>query len=350
MITRKKFDGMDLSIEVKAGSSRKGTNAKGEEWEQKIDDHYGYILGTHSPDGEHLDCYLAKNPKSGSKVYVVHQLTPDGSKFDEDKVMLGFPSESAAKSAFTKYTFKPKNMFGGISEFDLDHFKVVAYQASKSKAILAKDDVIKKIKRKVGVGIKTPEEIAKKVSENFLVRSKRDGSTIRGEISLKEARSFMMKLDPSVRELYEMDHADPHYSRMLFEGLVKGDLDGILIPRLSVNEYIAKDDTDNTVIAFFLKNCPEAVEPTREFAELCPGVLLADSGDSESMDNVSIVYVEFDKFPEFKDVYETVKQICMLARMDLEDLSVSFPHAKRSYPFDPEIVSYYLNRKEKAGI
>lgn len=164
------FEGLDISVEVPAGGYRRGKNKKtGEEWAYKIADNYGYIKGTHSPDGEHLDCYLRKNPKKNAMVYVMHQLTPDGSRFDEDKVMLGYSSKQQAVEAFKSFTFKPGTMYGGCTEFDMEHFQVIAYSASKSHAMLTDNKTFDLFKKRglLGSTIKSPNQIARKVSESL---------------------------------------------------------------------------------------------------------------------------------------------------------------------------------------
>jgi hypothetical protein len=164
------FQGMDISIEIPAGGKRTGTNKKtGEKWEHKIDDAYGYIKGTHSPDGEHLDCYVRKNPDKDADVYVMHQLTVDGTKFDEDKVMLGYGSAAEAKKAFKSFTFKPDVMFGGMTEFTLEHFRLAAYSASKSHAMLTDEETYEEFKMAglLDKSIKSPLQIARKVSEDI---------------------------------------------------------------------------------------------------------------------------------------------------------------------------------------
>lgn len=168
--SHQEFNGLDISIEVPAGGARRGINKKtGQAWEHKIDDNYGYIKGTHSPDGEHLDCYLRKSPNKNAKVYVVHQLTVDGSKFDEDKVMLGYDSAAQAKAAFKKFTFKPQTMFGGMSEFTMEHFRIVAYQASNSTAMLTDEDNFEDFQKRglLSPGIKSPLQVARRVSESI---------------------------------------------------------------------------------------------------------------------------------------------------------------------------------------
>lgn len=91
----------DITIENPAGSTRKGVDANGKEWETTMANAYGYIKGTESVDGDHIDVFLHTNMDewNGRKVYVVDQTTPDGS-FDEHKVMLGFNDKDEAMSAY----------------------------------------------------------------------------------------------------------------------------------------------------------------------------------------------------------------------------------------------------------
>jgi inorganic pyrophosphatase len=175
-----KFEGLDISIEVPAGGYRRGVNKRsGEEWAIKVPANYGYIKGTHSPDGEHLDCYVRKAPKTGAKVYVVHQLKVDGSGFDEDKVMLGYSTKNEAIRAFKSVTFKPA-MYGGCTEFDMEHFQLAAFSASKSHAMLTNQETYSNFKAKglLGRGIKSPIMIAKRVSESLSEGLKGIGSTL----------------------------------------------------------------------------------------------------------------------------------------------------------------------------
>lgn len=167
IVDRIVLDGMDISIEVEAGGTRSGVNFKGERWENKVKAAYGYILGTNSPDGEHLDVWVKKNAKDGRPVFVIHQLTPDGSKYDEDKVMLGYSTKEEAIKAFKDHAFKPEKMFGGCSEFHIEHFKVIAYQASNSKAMLASQKMFDAFVDKglLPKGIKSPIQISQIVKE-----------------------------------------------------------------------------------------------------------------------------------------------------------------------------------------
>lgn len=91
----------DITIENPAGSIRKGVDADGKEWQTTMANAYGYIKGTESVDGDHIDVFLHTDMDewNGRKVYVVDQTRPDGS-FDEHKVMLGFNDKDAAMSAY----------------------------------------------------------------------------------------------------------------------------------------------------------------------------------------------------------------------------------------------------------
>jgi len=53
---REKLHGMDISIENRKGSVRRGVDKDGHEWKTKMNFDYGYIRGTVGKDKEHLDC------------------------------------------------------------------------------------------------------------------------------------------------------------------------------------------------------------------------------------------------------------------------------------------------------
>ena len=91
----------DITIEQPQGSVRKGTDADGKQWENKMNNTYGYIRGAVGVDGDHIDVFLSNDIDgwNGRKVFVVDQYKPDGS-FDEHKVMLGFNDADEAKSDY----------------------------------------------------------------------------------------------------------------------------------------------------------------------------------------------------------------------------------------------------------
>ena len=91
----------DITIEQPQGSVRKGTDADGKQWENKMNNTYGYIRGTVGVDGDHIDVFLSNDIDGwdGRKVFVVDQYNLDGS-FDEHKVMLGFNDADEAKGDY----------------------------------------------------------------------------------------------------------------------------------------------------------------------------------------------------------------------------------------------------------
>ena len=64
---------------------RRGADASGKQWEQEMQNTYGYIRGTEGVDGDHIDVSLSDDPSQGD-VFVVDQMNKDGS-FDEHKVI-----------------------------------------------------------------------------------------------------------------------------------------------------------------------------------------------------------------------------------------------------------------------
>lgn len=115
------IDGYDITIEQPKGSVRRGTDADGKQWEQTMNNTYGYIRGTEGVDGDHIDIFLSDNPTEGN-VYVVDQVNPDGS-FDEHKVMYGFNSADEARNAYLSNYEEGWQGLGTITEISKDEFK-----------------------------------------------------------------------------------------------------------------------------------------------------------------------------------------------------------------------------------
>ena len=341
------FDGLEISIEYKAGEVRTGKDYSGKEWSYTLMNDYGYIKGTHSPDGEHLDCYLAKNPKKNSAVYVIHQMTPNGTKYDEDKVMLGFKTLEDAKRAYKENTYKPTKMLGAVSEMTMDHFKVAAYQASNSKCFIGteRNYEIMSDKGFIPTSIKSPVQLSKKLKEVHRIVQ---GNRIIREYTNREQAIFAHNtMNKSIKSLYEVksDYGDPRVNRIINEGLSHGDLEYLLHPAVSFDEYVDDSGEEiNVVLAFFVRNVPEAVEPLRSFCDLAPGVVLTDTGDSETMKNTSIVYVEFKrKGIKLEDVINLIKEVCDVSNMNIKDLTVHFPK-KQQFPFSKKVIEAYINQ------
>ena len=116
-----KVDGLNITIEQPKGSIRRGTDANGKQWESEMHNTYGYIRGTESVDGDHIDVYLSDNPTAGN-VFVVDQINKDGS-FDEHKVMYGFPDMESAKQAYLSNYEEGWQGLGNITEVSKEDFK-----------------------------------------------------------------------------------------------------------------------------------------------------------------------------------------------------------------------------------
>lgn len=82
---------------------------------------YGYIRGTESADGDHIDIFLSDNPTEG-KVFVVDQVNKDGS-FDEHKVMYGFSDMESAKRAYLSNYEEGWQGLDNITEVSKENFK-----------------------------------------------------------------------------------------------------------------------------------------------------------------------------------------------------------------------------------
>ena len=116
-----KVDGFNVTIEQPKGSVRRGKDANGKEWETEMHNTYGYIRGTESVDGDHIDIFLSDNPIEGN-VFVVDQVNKDGS-FDEHKVMYGFSDMESARKAYLSNYEEGWQGLGNITEVSKEEFK-----------------------------------------------------------------------------------------------------------------------------------------------------------------------------------------------------------------------------------
>jgi len=123
--------GIPIAIENRKGSVRSGTDKDGKPWRTVMKHPYGFIKGTKGKDGEEVDAYVGPK-KDATHAYVVHQRKHDGKGHDEDKVMLGFEDEDAARKAYLKHYNDPK-FLGPISPVEIDRLKELI--ASKKKLV-----------------------------------------------------------------------------------------------------------------------------------------------------------------------------------------------------------------------
>lgn len=129
----KAHHGLRISIENAAGTVRRGKGEDGQPWESQIKHDYGYIRGTKGKDKDHLDVFLGPHhAESDAKVHVVDQNTDSG-KFDEHKVMLGFPDTNSAYEAYHANYPPGHGGFGGITQTDPHEFKRWAFAGKGAK-------------------------------------------------------------------------------------------------------------------------------------------------------------------------------------------------------------------------
>lgn len=128
---RTRLYGMDISIENKKGTYRKGVDSDGHKWKTLMHYDYGYIRGTVGTDSDHVDCYIGPD-KNSKKVYVIHQNNPITHKYDEDKCMLCFESADAAKKAYMKQYDRP-GFFGSMETLTVEQFKTFVFSKQGSK-------------------------------------------------------------------------------------------------------------------------------------------------------------------------------------------------------------------------
>ncbi|MDR2917856.1 MAG: hypothetical protein LBV72_00615 [Tannerella sp.] len=116
------INGFNVSIEQPKGSVRSGVDKNGNAWEQVMNNTYGYIRGTESRDGDHIDVFLGDNLNS-EKIFVVDQVSPERLDFDEHKVMMGFDNIEDARDAYLSNYEDGWMGMGDIAETDIDTFK-----------------------------------------------------------------------------------------------------------------------------------------------------------------------------------------------------------------------------------
>ncbi|ASC68576.1 hypothetical protein B9P52_31770 [Achromobacter denitrificans] len=124
-VGRTRVAGLDISIENPEGSERRGTSPDGTAWANRMAGHYGYIRRTEGADGDQVDVFVRPGtaPDFSGPVFVIDQVNPGSGKFDEAKVMLGYPDQKAAEEAYrASYTPDWKGM-GQVTRLDMPAFK-----------------------------------------------------------------------------------------------------------------------------------------------------------------------------------------------------------------------------------
>jgi hypothetical protein len=124
-VGRIKVSGLDISVENPAGSERAGIDPDGKKWRNKLAHHYGYIRRSEGADGDHVDVFV--NPGTpedyDGQVFVVDQADPKTGRWDEHKVMMGFPSAKAAQEAYQANYAKDWTGLRAVQPMTMEQFK-----------------------------------------------------------------------------------------------------------------------------------------------------------------------------------------------------------------------------------
>lgn len=121
-----RIGGLDISIENPEGSKRRP------EW-PTLQSHYGYIRQSEAKDGDHVDAFIKPGTPTdySGPVFVIDQHV--NGKYDEAKVMLGWPDEAHARDAYLRNYSKGWKGIGGVTEMSMDEFKAWVKDPAKTK-------------------------------------------------------------------------------------------------------------------------------------------------------------------------------------------------------------------------
>lgn len=135
------INGMRVSIENPAGSTRKGKDQDGNEWESELKHHYGYIRGTQGRDKDHVDAFLASGGSVGGsdRVHIIDQVDPKTGRFDEHKVILGAKDKDHAADTYLANYPEDWDGFGAVTEMPLKAFKQWAFQPGRRVKALSSE-------------------------------------------------------------------------------------------------------------------------------------------------------------------------------------------------------------------
>ncbi len=127
--------GMPIRIENPRGTIRSGKSGSGKTWSNRMAAHYGYFAGTTGADGDAVDVFVGAYPES-DRVWVVNQVI-DG-RFDETKVMMGFPDEESAVSAYQMSYDRGWRGLGSIYNVSVPQFRAWLYSDAARRAVSEK--------------------------------------------------------------------------------------------------------------------------------------------------------------------------------------------------------------------
>lgn len=123
-----RWNGLEIAIENRKGSVRRGVSEDGKPWQTKMLWPYGGIRNTSgfTADSDCLDVFVGPHEDS-RQVFVIHQQDPKTRRFDEDKVMLGWYDWPSARDAYLAHyddqRFLPADEKRAYTAMSLEQFK-----------------------------------------------------------------------------------------------------------------------------------------------------------------------------------------------------------------------------------
>jgi hypothetical protein len=120
-----RLQGFDIAVENPKGSTRRGKDPDGNEWESPpMPGDYGYIKGATASDGDKLDVLIGPDPKSQT-VFVIDQNDLNTGEYDEAKVVMG---AADADEAVTLYSGgfsdgRAEDRIGAVTQLTMDEFR-----------------------------------------------------------------------------------------------------------------------------------------------------------------------------------------------------------------------------------
>ena len=170
-VGRIKVAGLDISVENPAGSERSGIDPDGKKWRNTLAHHYGYLRNTSGADGDHVDVFV--NPGTpedyDGQVFVVDQADPKTGRFDEHKVMMGFPSAKAAQEAYQANYAKDWTGLRAVQPMTMEQFKAWVSDPANTKKPAAKG-----VKPGKGEKVERPDELVELRKRESALKSLRE--------------------------------------------------------------------------------------------------------------------------------------------------------------------------------
>lgn len=290
-----KVDGFNVTIEQPKGSVRRGKDANGKEWETEMHNTYGYIRGTESVDGDHIDIFLSDNPTEGN-VFVVDQVNKDGS-FDEHKVMYGFSDMESARKAYLSNYEEGWQGLGNITEVSKEEFKKwIDSSKHKTKPFAEYSSV----KTEGDVNVQHPIESSERTkpeTKNRLVTDERY-EELKKRMRAKLRGQLNMGVDPEILAIgTEMAVYHIEKGARAFSEYAKGmiaDLGDVIRPYLKAFYNGARD-------------LPEMAELSKEmtsYSDVSAFDVATIGNDGEEVDRLS------DFYANEKDANRAIKELC----------------------------------------